>query len=77
MKLFQNGVMYFPRIFSEGQCCVCSKILQWEVINPGREARAECCGKIFNVFLNYVNVKIEDKLLLPAQVSRKKKGKHL
>jgi hypothetical protein len=62
MKLTE-GVIYFPRVFVESQCPTCSKVLQWSVTKHGSEAKSkECCGKIFNVFLNYVRVELEEKL---------------
>ena len=59
MKLTQ-GPMYFPRLFSEAQCPVCSKILQWTESKPQREVKAQCCGKIITATLNYVGITIED-----------------
>ena len=59
MKLTQ-GPMYFPRLFSESQCPICAKILQWSELKAGHQAKAECCNKIFIATLNYVGITIED-----------------
>jgi len=59
VKLTQ-GPMYFPRLFSESQCPICAKILQWSELKAGHQAKAECCNKIFIATLNYVGITIED-----------------
>jgi hypothetical protein len=58
MKLNQ-GIMYFPRLFSEAQCPQCSKVLHWIESEPQSKVQSQCCGKIFIATLNYVGITIE------------------
>lgn len=59
MKL-QSGVVYFPRIFTEAQCPVCSKILEWIPLESKNKVRAQCCNKMFTATLNYVGITIDN-----------------
>jgi len=59
MKL-EKGVFYFPRLLTEAQCPVCSKILEWIQTESRNKVKAQCCNKIFTATLNYVGITIDD-----------------